>query len=151
MFFILRLVLLISVFSQKNQRFSRAYIDFEKPEDVVEFAEFFDGHVFVNEKGNLVSPASFVSWQIIWFVFSFLLEENENIFFCHLLNSLFIPSGTQFKALVEYAPSQRVPKLSKKDGREGTIFKGIISLFDLPFSGAYRNFSGSVVYLLRLS
>ncbi|CAA7396498.1 unnamed protein product [Spirodela intermedia] len=67
--------------SQKNQRLSRAYIDFEKPEDVVEFAEFFDGHLFVNEK------------------------------------------GTQFKALVEYAPSQRVPKLSKKDGREGTIFK----------------------------
>ncbi|CAI0439527.1 unnamed protein product [Linum tenue] len=33
-------------------------------------------------------------------------------------------SGTQFKAVVEYAPSQRVPKhLSKKDGREGTISK----------------------------
>ncbi|ONK55322.1 uncharacterized protein A4U43_UnF5010 [Asparagus officinalis] len=69
-------------YSQKNQRFSRAYIDFQSPEDVVDFAEFFDGHVFVNEK------------------------------------------GTQFKALVEYAPSQHVPKvLSKKDGREGTIFK----------------------------
>ncbi|MQM02410.1 hypothetical protein Taro_035177 [Colocasia esculenta] len=67
--------------SQKNQRFSRAYVDFEKPEDVVEFAEFFDGHVFVNEK------------------------------------------GTQFKTLVEYAPSQRLPKSSKKDGREGTIIK----------------------------
>ena len=34
--------------------------------------------------------------------------------------------GSQFKALVEYAPSQRVPKQSsKKDGREGTISKGI--------------------------
>ncbi|XP_020250111.1 regulator of nonsense transcripts UPF3-like isoform X1 [Asparagus officinalis] len=68
--------------SQKNQRFSRAYIDFQNPEDVVDFAEFFDGHIFVNEKGS------------------------------------------QFKALVEYAPSQRVPMLlPKKDGREGTISK----------------------------
>ncbi|XP_054777825.1 regulator of nonsense transcripts UPF3-like isoform X2 [Prosopis cineraria] len=69
-------------FSQKNLSYSRAYIDFKKPEDVVEFAEFFDGHIFVNEK------------------------------------------GTQFKVIVEYAPSQRVPKqVSKKDGREGTIYK----------------------------
>ncbi|KAF8404309.1 hypothetical protein HHK36_009192 [Tetracentron sinense] len=68
--------------SQKHPQHSWAYIDFKKPEDVVEFAEFFDGHVFVNEK------------------------------------------GTQFKTIVEYAPSQRVPKpWSKKDGREGTIFK----------------------------
>lgn len=35
-------------------------------------------------------------------------------------------SGVQHKAIVEYAPSLRVPKLStKKDGREGTIYKGI--------------------------
>ncbi|XP_072969844.1 regulator of nonsense transcripts UPF3 [Typha angustifolia] len=68
--------------SYKNQRYSRVYLNFRKPEDVVEFADFFNGHVFVNEK------------------------------------------GTQFKALVEYAPSQRVPKSSlKKDGREGTILK----------------------------
>lgn len=38
--------------SQKHQRYSRAYIDFNRAEDVLEFAEFFDGHVFVNEKGN---------------------------------------------------------------------------------------------------
>ncbi|KAL2477631.1 Regulator of nonsense transcripts UPF3 [Forsythia ovata] len=68
--------------SQKHPFYSRAYIDLDKPEDVIEFAEFFNGHVFVNEK------------------------------------------GTQFKTLVEYAPSQRVPKQwSKKDGREGTIYK----------------------------
>ncbi|XP_076896832.1 regulator of nonsense transcripts UPF3-like isoform X2 [Bidens hawaiensis] len=68
--------------SLKCQSYSRAYIDFKQPEDVIEFAEFFDGHVFVNEK------------------------------------------GTQFKTIVEYAPSQRVPKQwSKKDGREGTIDK----------------------------
>ncbi|CAA2968204.1 regulator of nonsense transcripts UPF3-like [Olea europaea subsp. europaea] len=68
--------------SQKHLFYSRAYIDFNRPEDVVEFAEYFDGHIFVNEK------------------------------------------GTQFKTIVEYAPSQRVPKQwSKKDGREGTILK----------------------------
>ncbi|XP_024974025.1 regulator of nonsense transcripts UPF3 isoform X1 [Cynara cardunculus var. scolymus] len=68
--------------SLKCQSYSRAYIDFKRPEDVIEFAEFFDGHVFVNEK------------------------------------------GTQYKTIVEYAPSQRVPKQwSKKDGREGTIGK----------------------------
>jgi regulator of nonsense transcripts 3 len=34
-------------------------------------------------------------------------------------------SGAQFKAIVEYAPSQQVPKSNiKKDGREGTIMKG---------------------------
>ncbi|KAL3597913.1 hypothetical protein D5086_009550 [Populus alba] len=68
--------------SQKHQSYSRAYIDFKRPEDVIDFAEFFNGHLFVNEK------------------------------------------GTQFKAIVEYSPSQRVPKQwSKKDGREGTISK----------------------------
>ena len=39
--------------SQKGQYYSRAYLDFKRPEGVIEFAEFFDGHVFVNEKGNL--------------------------------------------------------------------------------------------------
>ncbi|MCE0482065.1 hypothetical protein HAX54_040444 [Datura stramonium] len=68
--------------SLKHQSYSRAYIDFRNTEDVIEFAEFFDGHVFVNEK------------------------------------------GTQFKTIVEYAPSQRVPKhWFKKDAREGSIFK----------------------------
>ncbi|URE11298.1 Smg-4/UPF3 family [Musa troglodytarum] len=36
--------------SQKNQRYTRAYLNFKIPDDVVEFAEFFDGHIFVNEK-----------------------------------------------------------------------------------------------------
>lgn len=68
--------------SNKHQLHARAYINFNRPEDVFEFAEFFDGHVFVNEK------------------------------------------GTQSKVIVEYAPSQRVPKQwSKKDGRESTILK----------------------------
>ncbi|CAN6275748.1 unnamed protein product [Urochloa humidicola] len=68
--------------SQKNHRYSRLYLNFKRPEDVVEFAEVFNGHVFVNEK------------------------------------------GAQFKALVEYAPSQQVPRSNiKKDGREGTIMK----------------------------
>ncbi|KAK4800691.1 hypothetical protein SAY86_021178 [Trapa natans] len=68
--------------SQKHQTHSRVYINFIRPEDVIEFAHFFDGRVFVNEK------------------------------------------GAQYKTIVEYAPSQRVPKqFSKKDGREGTILK----------------------------
>ncbi|CAK7344725.1 unnamed protein product [Dovyalis caffra] len=68
--------------SHKHQRYSRAYIDFKNPEDVLEFAGFFHGHVFVNEKGS------------------------------------------QFKAIVEYAPYQRVPKrCTKKDDREGTIYR----------------------------
>ncbi|XP_042006535.1 regulator of nonsense transcripts UPF3-like isoform X1 [Salvia splendens] len=68
--------------SPKHLKYARAYIDFNKPDDVIEFAEVFKGHVFVNEK------------------------------------------GTQFRTIVEYAPSQRVPKQwSKKDGREGTILK----------------------------
>ncbi|KAM7254837.1 hypothetical protein ACFE04_020078 [Oxalis oulophora] len=54
------------------------YIDFKRAEDVIDFADFFNGHLFVNEK------------------------------------------GTQFKTVVEYAPSQHAPKQwSKKDGREG--------------------------------
>lgn len=37
-----------------------------------------------------------------------------------------VQPGAQHKALVEYAPSQRVPKPgTKKDGREGSIYKGI--------------------------
>ncbi|CAN8303542.1 unnamed protein product [Cochlearia groenlandica] len=66
--------------SYKDQKFSRAYVSFKAPEDVYEFAAFFNGHVFVNEK------------------------------------------GAQFKAIVEYAPSQRVPKpCDKRDPREGSI------------------------------
>lgn len=68
--------------THKRQRHSRAYIDFNSPHDVFDFAHFFHGHVFVNER------------------------------------------GAQYKAIVEYAPSQRVPKpTAKKDGREGTIYK----------------------------
>ncbi|XP_010499932.1 PREDICTED: regulator of nonsense transcripts UPF3 isoform X2 [Camelina sativa] len=68
--------------SFRNQKCSRAYVAFKAPEDVYEFAAFFNGHVFVNEK------------------------------------------GAQFKAIVEYAPSQRVPKpCDKKDPREGSISK----------------------------
>lgn len=66
----------------KGSTNSRAYIDFKHPDDVIEFYQGFNGHVFVNEK------------------------------------------GTQYKALVEYAPYQRVPKLwLKKDPREGSIFQ----------------------------
>ncbi|XP_044511586.1 regulator of nonsense transcripts UPF3-like isoform X3 [Mangifera indica] len=63
------------------QRFSRAYVELRTAEDVFEFADLLNGHVFVNEKGS------------------------------------------QFKTIVEYAPSQRVPKpCTRKDSREGTIY-----------------------------
>ncbi|OIV96245.1 hypothetical protein TanjilG_14922 [Lupinus angustifolius] len=68
--------------SQKHVSYSRAYIQFKSPDDVLDFADFFNAHVFVNEKGS------------------------------------------HFKLIVEYAPSQRVPiHRSKKDARDGTIFK----------------------------
>lgn len=68
--------------SHVNQPYSRAYIDFKRAEDVLDFAGAFDGHLFLNEK------------------------------------------GTHFKTIVEYAPSQRVPKSwIKKETREGAIFK----------------------------
>ncbi|KAM7277994.1 hypothetical protein ACFE04_005128 [Oxalis oulophora] len=63
---------------KKHPSYSRVYIDFKRAEDVIDFADFFNDQLFVNEK------------------------------------------GTQFKTVVEYAPSQHVPKQwSKKDGREG--------------------------------
>lgn len=45
--------------SHKNTRYSQAYINFNRPEDVVEFAEYFDGHTFVNEKGNFIQKIFF--------------------------------------------------------------------------------------------
>lgn len=41
--------------SHKRQVYSRAYINFKKPEDVIDFYEDFNGHVFVNERGVTVS------------------------------------------------------------------------------------------------
>uniref|UniRef100_A0A453C1C4 UPF3 domain-containing protein n=1 Tax=Aegilops tauschii subsp. strangulata TaxID=200361 RepID=A0A453C1C4_AEGTS len=88
-------------------------LNFKSPEDVVEFAEFFNGHVFVNEK------------------------------------------GAQFKALVEYAPSQQVPKSNiKKDARQGTITKGLKQAFLL--SNMYRTsiflvFSNLVISVVEYS
>ena len=59
--------------SLKQQLYLRAYIYFKMPEDVIEFAVFFAGLVFVNEKGN-----SWVytlnRWLSIWI--SVLLARN---------------------------------------------------------------------------
>lgn len=70
-----------SSLSHRHQLYSRAYIQLKTPQDVFEFADMFNGHIFVNEKGS------------------------------------------QFKAVVEYAPYQCVPDTSKKDPRAGTIYK----------------------------
>jgi hypothetical protein len=47
--------------SQKNHRYSRFYLNFKRPEDVVEFAEVFNGHIFVNEKGIFFHIVEFCS------------------------------------------------------------------------------------------
>ncbi|CAK9158481.1 unnamed protein product [Ilex paraguariensis] len=100
--------------SQKRQFHSIACINFKRPEDVIEFAEFFDGHVFVNEKAES-SSASSRTERLIRVGRSVGRRRRERR----------TPrSCTQFRAMVEYAPSQCVSKQwSKKDGREGTIFK----------------------------
>lgn len=56
--------------------------------------------------------------------------------------------GAQFKAIVEYAPSQRVPKPnSKKDSREGTIYKGNDILL---FVFVYLPYMNMVIYSIFL-
>lgn len=70
------------IFSPKHTSFSRAYIDFNKPEDVIEFAEFFNGHVFVNEKGNscyhIININCFIIYPIISLSVSlFFLPRNS--------------------------------------------------------------------------
>ncbi|KAL3635227.1 hypothetical protein CASFOL_019774 [Castilleja foliolosa] len=44
-------ILLIFFLALNHLTHSRAYIDFSRPDDVIEFAEFFNGHVFVSKKG----------------------------------------------------------------------------------------------------
>eukprot|EP00898_Chlorokybus_atmophyticus_P007667 jgi/Chlat1/7901/Chrsp66S07207 len=67
---------------QKRQVLSRAYFNFKKPEDVLNFHAEFHGHLFVNTK------------------------------------------GAQFRAEVEYAPFQKVPRSRpRRDPREGTYEK----------------------------
>lgn len=67
----------------KESLFSRAYLHFTTTESVVAFAKAFDGHAFVDARGN------------------------------------------EFRAVVELAPSQRIPKQQKKkDPKMGTIESG---------------------------
>jgi hypothetical protein len=60
--------------SHKSQRYSRAYIDFKNPEDVLEFAGFFHGHVFVNEKGTLVANLLWIAWNFLACLFSIFCD-----------------------------------------------------------------------------
>jgi len=41
-----------SSLSHRHQLYSRAYIQLKTPQDVFEFADMFNGHIFVNEKGS---------------------------------------------------------------------------------------------------
>ncbi|KAL9686348.1 hypothetical protein QQ045_023804 [Rhodiola kirilowii] len=45
---------------QASDALQRLYINFNRAEDVIEFAEFFNGHVFVNEKGVGKEDITFV-------------------------------------------------------------------------------------------
>eukprot|EP01119_Soliformovum_irregulare_P001678 TRINITY_DN1141_c0_g1_i1.p1 TRINITY_DN1141_c0_g1~~TRINITY_DN1141_c0_g1_i1.p1 ORF type:complete len:323 (-),score=94.19 TRINITY_DN1141_c0_g1_i1:263-1231(-) len=66
--------------SEKKSTNARAYLGFTSPEGLNQFFQFFNGHVFVTNKGR------------------------------------------EQKAIVEYAPSQKLPKkATKSDPREGTI------------------------------
>mgnify|MGYP000706967368 FL=1 len=102
--------------SVRSSTFSRAYIDFKNADDVIEFHQEFNGHMFVNEKGKakiLFSRRYFLRGMGTWF---------------HI--SMLILIGTQYKAMVEYAPNQRAPKIwAKKDTREGTIFQGNLNIY----------------------
>lgn len=93
-------LIIIIICSHKRQMHSRAYIDFKCPDDVFEFTEFFDGHVFVNERGIL----------FLYFI-SLTLHPLE---WHRFYTGMYVQSGAQHKVIVEYAPSQRVPKPSAK-------------------------------------
>jgi len=116
---------------------SQAYINFKKPEDVIDFYEVFNGHIFVNEKGAF-SGSSFQclcsgpavrrsdEHSLLRSAYNLLVKlaqvKSDR-------GDLFLSAGAQYKALVEYAPHQRVPKpRSKKDVREGTITKGKVQM-----------------------
>lgn len=181
--------------SHRRQRYSRAYIDFKNPEDVLEFADFFHGHVFVNEKGTLVANLLWIAWNFLachifyalWFatvnfegtidrerlilgesfkkclfcfkkykvfgvliligsnVFSFVLLFHVTVSFlsairfevCDYWNSALV-EGSRFKAIVEHAPFQCVPKpCPHKDSCEGTIYRGCLSFSRLWYSFCY--------------
>ncbi|WCJ44816.1 Regulator of nonsense transcripts UPF3 [Euphorbia peplus] len=70
-------------FSLNHHTYSRAYIHFNTPADVLHFSHFFHAHTFINH------------------------------------------NGAPFKPILEYAPSQRLPKNPPtiKDTREGTIYQ----------------------------
>ncbi|KAI9008600.1 Smg-4/UPF3 family-domain-containing protein [Hyaloraphidium curvatum] len=64
----------------KESQFARAYMHFRSPDAVVEFSRAYDGHAFVDSRGN------------------------------------------EYRAVVELAPSQRMPKPKKKrDPKQGSI------------------------------
>jgi hypothetical protein len=119
---------------------SRAYIYFKTHEAVCEFNEFFNGHVFVNSKGLF---PSFSYLPLIFFHFSsflFISLHFSSSFPQHSLPHRLSPSllhytkiifffsictGVEERALVEYAPYQKFPKLKKRsDMRMGTITEG---------------------------
>jgi len=78
---------------------SRAYIAFKSEEPLALFSREYDGHLFRDKAGErLISPLC--------------LRVNVSI-------------GNEARAIVEFAPYQKIPSDKKKpDARNGTIEKG---------------------------
>lgn len=99
--------------------FSRAYINFKNPEEILLFRDRFDGYVFIDNKG-------------IWFCFGLAAAKMENCVQLYILRvlSLNIYSGLEYPAVVEFAPFQKISKkkLKKKDAKAGSIEEGTKSI-----------------------
>ncbi|KAG6737835.1 hypothetical protein POTOM_059366 [Populus tomentosa] len=99
--------------SHKSQRYSRAYIDFKNPEDVLEFSDFFHGHVFVNEKGSNV----FNLVLLLYVIVSFLSSIRFGVY----------PDYLEFLKLIA-KPARNPPsaeiKLERKEAEESEAVKG---------------------------
>lgn len=81
--------------------FSRAYISFTKPEDILAFSQSYDGHVFRDKQGSI----------------GFKHDHPD-------LPLIIPPTGNEYRAVVEYAPFQKTPAPPKVDSRQGTVEEG---------------------------
>lgn len=139
----------LSVHSLYPHLFSRAYINFKNPEDILLFRDRFDGYVFIDNKGKFqfVQSLQYVDNKYRHGRFySAILNANKSVplwlrqlYLQHLLPLLLsgsfyviwavlfnIYSGQEYPAVVEFAPFQKISKkkLKKKDAKAGSIEEG---------------------------
>ncbi|KAB5512544.1 hypothetical protein DKX38_029572 [Salix brachista] len=118
-------------FFHRRQRYSRAYIDFKNPEDVLEFADFFHGHVFVNEKGTallIVKGSNVFSFVLLVHVTaSFLSAIRFEMFSLIIILLKLDPDYLEFLKLIA-KPARNPPsaeiKLERKEAEESEAVKG---------------------------